>query len=44
MPMTTLRISEIYKKIGKFKDLDKLKDALNHTFGINPQTIENKKE
>ena len=36
--VATLRISEIYKKIGKLIELDKLKNALNHTFGINPQT------
>ena len=34
--IATLRISEIYKKIGKLIDLDNLRDALNHTFGINP--------
>ncbi|NIM10410.1 MAG: type II toxin-antitoxin system PemK/MazF family toxin [Candidatus Aminicenantes bacterium] len=34
--IATLRIAEIYKKIGEFADLDKLRDALNHTFGINP--------
>lgn len=42
--IATLRIPEIYKKIGKYKDLDKLKDALNHTFGINTQIIEKRKE
>jgi mRNA interferase MazF len=34
--IATLRLSEIYKKIGEFTDLGKLKDALKHTFGINP--------
>ena len=42
--IATLRLSEIYKKIGEFIDLDKLKDALTHTFGININTIENRKE
>jgi len=33
--IATLRISEIYKKIGEFTTLDELRDALKHTFGIN---------
>lgn len=36
--IATLRMTEIYKKIGEFIDLHELKDALSHTFGINPHT------
>ena len=42
--IATLRTTEIYKKIGEFTDLDKLKDALIHTFGIKPHAIENRNE
>ena len=32
--IATVRLSEIYKRIGTFTELDVMKESLRHTFGI----------
>ena len=32
--IATVRLSEIYKRIGTFTEMDALKESLRHTFGI----------
>jgi len=32
--IATVRLSEIYRRIGTFTELDILKESLKHTFGL----------